>query len=472
MTGEASLRSHGTLSIRKPHGRKLICCERKLISRDSSCGSGWQFIPSLLCSLNTFTEACNHISDVFATRKAMRAPTTTESPIIARLLEKPFAEKALDFEDGLQLSQAEGPDLIALLKVANELRRQTVGDAITFVINRNLNFTNICTVGCAFCGFSRGPHSPDAYFHSHETLVEKAVEAASLGATEVCIQGGLPRELSAYYYRDLLRTIRTALPQIHIHAFSPMEIANGVERTALPLRDYLLLLKDARLGSIPGTAAEILDDEVRSTLSPNKLKVAQWIEIIRAAHALGIPTTSTMMYGHVEGPEHWVRHMLLLRQIQSETHGFTEFVPLGFIHSKTRLYRIGEARAGSSLKEHLKVHALARLLLHGHIRNIQVSWVKMGFDHSLACLEAGANDFGGTLMEESISKAAGATFGESVSPAQFLSLIRSIGRTPSERTTTYRIVRAFEATAQDEVSREVWPGAGPQISPLDSVGTG
>jgi 7,8-didemethyl-8-hydroxy-5-deazariboflavin synthase CofH subunit len=395
----------------------------------------------------------------------MRAPTTTESPItiagrmrqvswtdgvrqaspkIARLLEKPFAEKALDFEDGLQLSQAEGPDLIALLKVANELRRQTVGDAITFVINRNLNFTNICTVGCAFCGFSRGPHSPDAYFHSHETLVEKAVEAARLGATEVCIQGGLPRELSAYYYRDLLRTIRTALPQIHIHAFSPMEIANGVERTALPLRDYLLLLKDAGLGSIPGTAAEILDDEVRSTLSPNKLKVAQWIEIIRAAHALGIPTTSTMMYGHVEGPEHWVRHMLLLRQIQSETHGFTEFVPLGFIHSKTRLYRIGEARAGSSLKEHLKVHALARLLLHGHIRNIQVSWVKMGFDHSLACLEAGANDFGGTLMEESISKSAGATFGESVSPDEFIALIRSISRTPAERTTTYRIRRTFE----------------------------
>lgn len=393
-------------------------------------------------------------------------------PKIARLVEKPFLGKDLDFEDGLQLSEAEGPDLIALVKAADELRRRTVGDAITFVVNRNLNFTNVCTVGCAFCGFSRGPHAPDAYFHSNETLVAKAVEAAKRGATEVCIQGGLPRDLSAYYYRDLLRAIKAALPQMHVHAFSPMEISNGVERTALPLRDYLLLLKEAGLGSIPGTAAEILDDEVRSALSPNKLKVAQWVEIIRAAHALGIPTTSTMMYGHVERPEHWVRHILLLREIQRETRGFTEFVPLGFIHSKTRLYRIGGARPGSSLEENLKVHALARLLLHGHIRNIQVSWVKLGFDMALACLEAGANDFGGTLMEESISKAAGATFGESVSPEEFLSLIRSIGRTPFERTTTYRIRRTFEATTQGQVSREVWPEAGLQMSPFDSAGTG
>ncbi len=393
-------------------------------------------------------------------------------PKIARLLEKPFLGKYLDFEDGLQLSEAEGLDLIALMKAADELRRQTVGDAITFVVNRNLNFTNVCTVGCAFCGFSRGSHAPDAYFLSNETLVAKAVEAAKRGATEVCIQGGLPRDLNAYYYRDLLRAIKAALPQMHVHAFSPMEIANGMERTALPLRDYLLLLKEAGLGSIPGTAAEILDDEVRSALSPNKLKVAQWVEIIRAAHALGIPTTSTMMYGHLERPEHWVRHILLLREIQRETHGFTEFVPLGFIHSKTRLYRIGGARPGSSIEENLKVHALARLMLHGTIRNIQVSWVKLGFDMALACLEAGANDFGGTLMEESISKAAGATFGESVSPEEFLSLIRSIGRTPSERTTTYRILRAFEATTQGEVSREVWPAADRQMSPFDSTGTG
>ena len=371
-------------------------------------------------------------------------------PEIARALEKPFSGEELDFDDGMRLSAAEGLDLVALARVADELRRQAAGDAITYVVNRNLNFTNVCTVGCAFCGFSRGPHATDAYFHSNDALVEKAVDAAKLGATEVCIQGGLPRDLSAYYYRDLLRAIKAALPDMHVHAFSPMELANGVERTGLPLRDYLLLLKDAGLGSIPGTAAEILDDEVRSELSPNKLKVAQWVEIIRAAHELGIPTTSTMMYGHVERPEHWVRHILLLRDIQRQTRGFTEFVPLGFIHSKTRLYRIGGARAGSSFEEHLKVHALARVLLHGHIRNIQVSWVKMGFDVALACLEAGANDFGGTLMEESISKAAGAAFGESVSPAEFRSLIRSIGRTPAERTTTYRIRQTFECVDLDE----------------------
>ncbi|MGH9683732.1 MAG: 5-amino-6-(D-ribitylamino)uracil--L-tyrosine 4-hydroxyphenyl transferase CofH [Candidatus Acidiferrales bacterium] len=370
-------------------------------------------------------------------------------PDIARTLEKAFSGRDLDFEDGMRLSAAEGPDLVALVRAADELRRQTVGDAITYVVNRNLNFTNICTVGCAFCGFSRGPHATDAYFHSNDTLVAKTIDAAKLGATEVCIQGGLPRDLNAYYYRDLLRAIKSALPDMHVHAFSPMEIANGVERTGLSLRDYLLLLKDEGLGSIPGTAAEILDDEVRSELSPNKLKVAQWVEIIRAAHELDIPTTSTMMYGHVERPEHWVRHILLLRDIQRETRGFTEFVPLGFIHSKTRLYRIGGARAGSTFEEHLKVHALARLLLHGHIRNIQVSWVKMGFDVSLACLEAGANDFGGTLMEESISKAAGAAFGESVAPAEFQSLIQSIGRMPAERTTTYRIRQTFESEPRD-----------------------
>lgn len=394
------------------------------------------------------------------------------SPKIGRLLEKPFAGKDLSLEDGIELSEAEGPDLIALVRAADELRRETVADVITFVVNRNLNFTNVCTVGCAFCGFSRGPRAADAYFHSNETLVAKAVEAANHGATEVCIQGGLPPGLGANYYSDLLHAIRAELPQIHIHAFSPMEIANGVERKGLPLRDYLMLLKQTGLGSIPGTAAEILDDEVRSALSPNKLKVAQWVEIIRAAHALGIATTSTMMYGHVERPEHWVRHLLILREIQSETHGFTEFVPLGFIHSKTRLFRIGGARPGASLEEHLKVHALARLLLHGYIQNIQVSWVKLGFDVALACLQAGANDFGGTLMEESISKAAGATFGESVSPAEFRSLIRSIGRTPAERTTTYCIRQTYDEGTPGEFSLEDRLRATNPVSASNYTGTG
>jgi FO synthase len=231
---------------------------------------------------------------------------------------------------------------------------------------------------------------------------------------------------------------------MHVHAFSPMEIDYGVKKTGMALRDYLRMMKDEGLGSIPGTAAEILDDRVRKELSPNKLPAARWVEIITAAHELGIPTTSTMMYGHVEEPADWVRHMLLLRAIQKRTGGFTEFVPLGFIHEKTRLYRHGGARPGATRDEHLRVHALARVLLHGAIKNLQVSWVKLGFETSLACLQAGANDFSGTLMEESISKAAGATFGEYVSPEEFRARIRSIGRVPAERTTTYKIRRIFE----------------------------
>jgi CofH subfamily radical SAM domain protein len=234
-----------------------------------------------------------------------------------------------------------------------------------------------------------------------------------------------------------------------------MEITYGIEKTRMPLPEYLLMLKQAGLNSIPGTAAEILDDSVRRSLSPNKLKVRQWIEVIKTAHGLGIPSTSTMMYGHTERPEHWVRHLLLLREIQKETGGFTEFVPLGFIHSQTKLFQIGGARAGHSPDEDIIVHALARVLLHGYIPNIQVSWVKLGYEQSLACLEAGANDFGGTLMEESISKAAGANFGEYVSPGEFRALIRTIGRIPAERSTTYKIRKTFEFPDAEEIMPSV-----------------
>lgn len=366
------------------------------------------------------------------------------SPNVASLLENALAGKDLDFEQGLTLANADGHDLLALVKVADELRRRVVGDKITYVVNRNLNFTNVCIVGCAFCGFSRGPDAPDAYFHSSDTLLAKSLEAVECGATEVCIQGGLPKDLNGNYYVDLLRTIKGRLPELHVHAYSPMEITYGVEKTRLPLRDYLLMLREAGLGSIPGTAAEILDDKVRRSLSPNKLKVRQWIDVIRTAHGLGIPSTSTIMYGHTELPEDWVRHILLLREIQKETRGFTEFVPLGFIHSQTKLFQIGGARAGRTEREDLIIHALARVLLNGYISNIQVSWVKLGFQQSLDCLQAGANDFGGTLMEESISKAAGANFGEYVSPGEFRALIRSIGRLPAERSTTYKIRKVFE----------------------------
>jgi 7,8-didemethyl-8-hydroxy-5-deazariboflavin synthase CofH subunit len=387
---------------------------------------------------------------------ALTAPDSCPAEVL-EILHAAACNAELTFEQGLILATAEGSALDALVAAADQLRRETVGDAITYVVNRNINFTNVCFVGCSFCGFGRGPGAADAYSLSFEEVVRRAHEAWERGATEVCIQGGLPRDLDGFFYRDLLRAIKHAVPGIHVHAFSPMEIDYGVTKTGMPLGDYLQMMKDEGLGSIPGTAAEILDDRVRQELSPNKLPAGRWVEIIAAAHELGIPTTSTMMYGHVEQPAHWVRHMLLLRTMQKRTGRFTEFVPLGFIHENTRLYRHGRARPGAKREEHLRVHALARVLLHGAIKNLQVSWVKLGFETSLACLQAGANDFSGTLMEESISKAAGATFGEYVSPEEFRSRIRSIGRVPAERTTTYKIRRLFDEPEQDP------PAAGAQL---------
>ena len=349
---------------------------------------------------------------------------------------------SLSLNESNALANAEGDDLLGLLVAANILRTELAGNIVTYVVNRNMNFTNICFVGCKFCAFSRGPRESDAYFHSLDDMARKAREAWQLGCTEVCIQGGLPRELDKFYYRDILRAIKSAAPQMHIHAFSPMEIVYGVELTGMPLADYLSMLRDNGLGTLPGTAAEILDDQVRHVLSANKLSTAQWIEVIRTAHRCGIRTTSTLMYGHTETPEHWVRQMRLLRQIQSENDqsengGFTEFVPLGFVHQNTLLFAQGLARTGPTLAEHLKVHALARILLAGSINNIQVSWVKLNRQLSQLCLHAGANDYGGTLMEENISREAGATAGQYTSPEDFQSLILEIGRIPAERNTTY-----------------------------------
>jgi 7,8-didemethyl-8-hydroxy-5-deazariboflavin synthase CofH subunit len=374
------------------------------------------------------------------------------APVVRHCLEPVLRGEELSFEQGLQLANAVGPDLQALVATADHLRRETVGETITYVVNRNINFTNVCFVGCSFCGFGRGPQAADAYSLSFEEVVRRAKEAWDCGATEVCIQGGLPRDLDGFFYRDLLRAIKRAIPAMHVHAFSPMEVDYGVLKTGMPLRDYLQMMKDEGLGSIPGTAAEILDDRIRQQLSPNKLPVASWVEIIATAHELGIPSTSTMMYGHVEEPADWVRHLFLLCSIQKRTGGFTEFVPLGFIHQNTRLYKHGGARPGAVRDEHLRVHALSRVLLHGAIRNIQVSWVKLGIDTSLACLQAGANDFGGTLMEESISKAAGAAFGEYVAPEEFRSHIRRIGRVPAERSTDYKIRRSFDRLEDDTPS--------------------
>jgi FO synthase len=343
----------------------------------------------------------------------------------------------LSLDESYGLANSDGNDLLGLLVTANILRAELAGNLVTYVVNRNINFTNICFVGCKFCAFSRGPRESDAYFHSLEDMARKATEAWQLGATEVCIQGGLPRDLPKFYYRDILRAVKKAVPQMHIHAFSPMEIVYGVELTGMPLADYLLMLRDNGLGTLPGTAAEILDDEIRHILSANKLSTAQWVEVIRTAHRCGIRTTSTLMYGHAETPSHWVRQMRLLRDIQSDTGGFTEFVPLGFVHQNTLLFQQGLARSGPTLAEHLKVHALARVLLAGSINNLQVSWVKLNRHLSQLCLHAGANDYGGTLMEENISREAGATAGQYTSPEDFQSLILEAGRIPAERNTTY-----------------------------------
>ncbi|MGH9874360.1 MAG: 5-amino-6-(D-ribitylamino)uracil--L-tyrosine 4-hydroxyphenyl transferase CofH [Pyrinomonadaceae bacterium] len=363
----------------------------------------------------------------------------------ARALDRALAGKELSSDEGMTLAAAEGRELQALIGAADCVRFETVGDVVTYVVNRNINFTNICFVGCRFCAFSRTPHQDDAYFLSQDEITQRAEEAWQRGATEVCVQGGLPRGMDGYHYRDVLRAIKKGAPLIHIHAYSPMEVVYGVERTGMSLTDYLLMLKGVGLDTLPGTAAEILDDGVRGQISRQKLTVKQWVEVITTAHRLGIRTTSTMMYGHVENGEHWVRQLLLLRDMQKETGGFTEFVPLGFVHQNTLLYQIGGARPGPTIEEHLKVHALARLMLRGWIDNIQVSWVKLGRKISQACMRAGANDYGGTLMDENISRLAGATAGEYLSPEEFQERIREIGRIPAERSTRYEILKRHAA---------------------------
>ena len=344
---------------------------------------------------------------------------------------------ALSREDCLSLAETTGNELLALAAVADILRERLVGDNITYVINRNINFTNVCFVGCKFCAFHHGPNHPEAKSYSTDEVISKALEAWELGATEVCIQGGLPRGLPPFYYRDLLIALKKALPKLHIHAFSPMEITYGTQLTGMSVRDYLAMLRDNGLDTMPGTAAEILHDDVRSLISKYKLNADSWESIVRTAHSLGIRTTSTLMYGHVERPEHWVDQLLMFRNIQSDTGGFTEFVPLGFIHNNTRLFLEGHSRPGPTPEEHIRIHALARVMLAGSIDNIQVSWVKMPKQMSQQCFQAGANDHGGTLMEENISRTAGATFGQYLSPEQFDERIRELGRTPAQRNTVY-----------------------------------
>jgi len=354
-------------------------------------------------------------------------------------------------------------DLTALVRTADLLRARDVGDDVTYVVNRNLNFTNVCFVNCQFCAFKRQRWESDAYTHGLDRILAKVTEAIERGATEICMQGGINPDMHPFYYRDLLVDIKSRFPALHVHAFSPMEIMYGVRRSGMTYEDYLRMLRDCGLGSIPGTAAEILDDEVRELLSHKKVDVATWVEIITTAHRLGIPTTSTVMYGHLETPGHVARHVDLLRSIQERTGGFTEFVPLGFIWENTKLYHDGLVQPQPKGLRDLRMYAASRLALRGLIDNLQTSWVKLGHRLSQLTLRAGCNDFGGTLMEESISREAGADAGEYTSADEIETLVRAMGRVPVQRTTLYGRLNQH-ATIETRDGTDRWRRGGP-ISP-------
>jgi 7,8-didemethyl-8-hydroxy-5-deazariboflavin synthase CofH subunit len=375
--------------------------------------------------------------------------------ILARVLDG--AEVSVPDADVLALTT--GRELQALTLVADELRRRHVGDVVTYVVNRNINFTNVCIKHCGFCAFSRDHREEEGYLLPIEEVVRRAREAWDLGAREVCIQAGLPPKLDGRFYIDLTRALKAALPDLHLHAFSPEEVLYGSVRSGLPIKDYLSELKAAGLGTLPGTSAEILDQSIRDRIARGRITVDQWVEVITTAHALGIRTTSTIMYGHVETPAHWVRHMALLRDIQKDTGGFTEFVPLSLIHSEAPMYSkalVPGVRPGATGVEVIRMHALARVMLGPVLRNIQASWVKEGPKLAQALLDAGANDLGGTLINESISTSAGAQYGQLVGPAELHRWIRDAGRVPAQRDTLYTILRTYDS------------GDDP-VSPLDTI---
>ncbi|MBW2232730.1 MAG: 5-amino-6-(D-ribitylamino)uracil--L-tyrosine 4-hydroxyphenyl transferase CofH [Deltaproteobacteria bacterium] len=376
------------------------------------------------------------------------------NPRVAEILDAALEGKEMSIAEAERLLGAEGADLHALLWAADQARREDRGDDVTYVVCRNVNFTNICYVGCSFCGFARHKHQPDAYVHDMDVLLGKCAEAIARGATEICIQGGIHPQKNHHDYHRVIADIKQAFPQLHLHAYSPEEIDWGHKKSGMALDDYLRWLVEAGLGSLPGTAAEILDDEIRRILAPRKLMTDRWVEIITSAHSIGLPTTSTVMYGHIESPRHVAAHLGLIRDIQKRTAGFTEFVPLGYIHERNKLYNVLGARPGSTANEDLRMVAVARLFMRPHITNIQVSWVKMGHKLGQLALQSGANDFGGTLMEESISRESGSEHGENTAPEDFRRLIREIGRIPVERSTLYKEIARFEDPALDPRSLE------------------
>ena len=385
----------------------------------------------------------------------------SQTPGVRAVLEACLEGRELSVEQALPLCSASGADLDALCAAADRLRAEQAGDVVTYVVNRNVNFTNVCVKACKFCAFSRKHRSEQGYFLPVEEVVRRAVEARDYGATEVCLQAGLAPGMDGQLYVELTRAVKRAAPELHIHAFSPEEVKYGAGLSGTTFRDYLLALKDAGLGSLPGTSAEVLDDEVRQRIAPTRITTAEWIDVIRTAHCIGLPTTSTLMFGHVESDLERLRHLELLRTLQKETGGFTEFVPLSFIHTEAPMFLRGlvpGARPGPSEDDVLRLYAIARLMLGATFRNVQVSWVKQGLPLATRILAAGANDLGGTLMNESISTSAGAAHGQLTTPATLRAAVRAAGRVPAERTTRYEIVRRFSADAVGD------PG-----SPLDAV---
>ena len=368
-------------------------------------------------------------------------------PVISDILNQSLDSKNISIKQAIELFETTGTEMIMTAMVADNLRRNAVGDNVTFVINRNINFTNVCIKRCGFCAYSRDFRNEESYFLPTEEVVRRAKEAWNLGATEICIQAGLPPKMDGFLYVDICKAIKKELPNIHIHAFSPEEIMYGSYRSGLSVKEYLRMLKESGLGSLPGTAAEILDQDVRDLISPGRITVADWINVITTAHKLKIPTTSTIMYGHVETMEDRAKHLDLLRSIQKQTNGFTEFVPLSFVHKEAPMYNHNLVKGiapGPTGQDVIKMHAVSRIMLNNFINNIQVSWVKEGAKMSQLLLEAGVNDFGGTLINESISTSAGSEFGQLMRPKEIRSLIQSAGRVPAQRNSVYGIIKVYD----------------------------
>ena len=373
---------------------------------------------------------------------------STVGSAVGHILDRALAGADITVDEATSLFDADGSDLPALTAAADYLRAKTAGDVVTYVVNRNINFTNVCVKACGFCAFSRGHLAEEGYFLPTEEIIRRANEARELGATEVCVQAGLAPGIDGWHYVNLCRTLKETLPTLHIHGFSPEEVLYGATLSGVSIRDYLSALKEAGVGSLPGTSAEVLVDEVRQQISPGRIGTAQWIDLIQTAHEIGIPTTSTIMYGHIESSRHKAVHLDILRDIQKRTGGITEFVPLSFVYEEAPMFHrknIPGLRPGASGAEVMKMYAVSRLTLNKWIPNLQVSWVKEGPKLSQIALLAGANDFGGTLINESISTAAGAGHGQLMKPSQFRSLIREMGRIPAERSTTYHKIRVFES---------------------------